>query len=349
MAGTTSSDSTALRWRWGIFAGGAILLLFLWSALSQLFGQIIFAICLAAAALPIAHIIERKFSRAVSTALSLGILLTVVLGFIGLFLPLLLSQFSLLMQQLPRLLSLLQAFWHQISQTEWIQGLHLEAAIPQNWLGQALGHLAQQLPGVISKIGAIVELISRAFLAPVLAFYFLRDRETFSYQLSLCIPAQYRKQALAALQEMRREAGGYIRGQLLISLSVAALTAAGLLLAGVPAWLALGILMGVCELVPYIGPIIGTIPIALFSLPLGMKTFLWGLGIAIGVQQIEGFFLSPHLMAGATGLHPVSIILLLSAGALLFGFMGMVIALPLFVCIRGAARAFYAHRPPPRL
>ena len=76
---------------------------------------------------------------------------------------------------------------------------------------------------------------------------------------------------------------------------------------------------------------------------------LRGLGVAIAVQQIEGFFLSPYLMSGAMGLHPVSVILLLSAGGLLWGLWGMMIALPLFVCLRGAARVFSAQRPQPQL
>ena len=102
--------------------------------------------------------------------------------------------------------------------------------------------------------------------------------------------------------------------------------------------------MGLCELIPYIGPFIGAVPIALFSWPMGLSTLLWALGVAIAVQQIEGYFLSPHLMAGATGLHPVYVLLLLSAGGLLWGVLGMVIALPLFVCVRGAARVLYETR-----
>ena len=64
----------------------------------------------------------------------------------------------------------------------------------------------------------------------------------------------------------------------------------------------------------------------------------------IAVQQIEGWFLSPHLMAGATGLHPVYVVLLLSAGGLLLGLTGMVIILPLFLCLRGAGRILYETR-----
>lgn len=137
---------------------------------------------------------------------------------------------------------------------------------------------------------------------------------------------------------MRREAGGYVRGQLLVALAVAVLTALGLMIVGIPAWLVLGIVMGLCELIPYVGPLIGGVPIAVFSLPLGMTTTLWALGVTILIQQIEGFFLSPFLMAGATGLHPVYVVLLLTAGGLLMGLPGMMIVLPAFLCVRGGIR-----------
>ena len=344
-----SSQGVSRPWRWGILGGGCILLIWLWPSLSRLFWQILFAAMLAGAALPISNIIEKNFPRAVSALFSIGILFVGGLGCLWLLLPHILAQFSLLIQQAPRLFSILQDYWGRLSHAEWIRSLGLNLESPEKWLRDAAIYLAESLPLILGKIGAVVDFISRAFLAPVLAYYFLRDREIFAYQLSLWIPARQRKRVLTALQEMRKEAGGYIRGQMLVSAAVGTLTALGLLIAGIPAWLVLGLLMGICELIPYAGPIIGIIPIAVFALPMGMKTLLWGLGVAIFVQQIEGTFLSPRLMAGATGLHPVAVILLLSAGGLLWGLWGMMIALPAFVCIRGAARVFYAQRPEPQL
>ena len=143
---------------------------------------------------------------------------------------------------------------------------------------------------------------------------------------------------------MRREAGGYIRGQMLVALAVAFLTAIGLMAVGVNAFMLLGLVMGVCELIPYIGPFIGGIPVVLFTLPLGLSKTLWALGVVIAVQQAEGMFIAPRLMSGATGLHPVYILLLLTAGGLLFGLPGLLLALPLFVCLRGLTRALRLSR-----
>ena len=209
--------------------------------------------------------------------------------------------------------------------------------------GRMRDHVAEAVgaivPKVLQRIASASGKLMQAFLAPVLAFYFLRDRELFCFQLSLLIPLQQRKKLLTALREMRREIAGYLRGQLLVSSAVGILTAIGLLIVGVPAWLLLGIVMGVCDLIPYVGPYLGGIPIVLFSLPQGLYTVLWAVVAVVAVQQAESMFLSPQLMSGVTGLHPAYVLLLLSAGGLLGGIAGMLLSLPLYVCARGAVRA----------
>ena len=344
MSSIPASRGLSQGWRWVLGAAALTLLAALWQPLSKLLWQIVFALLLTALALPIARALEKKMTRPLAALASVAVLVLGVLGLIGLLVPHIIAQFSLVIAQAPKLMAQVQLLWDKFAQQEWVETLGLDSGAPGQWIGKAAAWLGQNLPGLISGIGTAVDGVSRAFLAPLLAYYFLRDREAFSYRLSLWIPARHRRRVLAALQEMRREAGGYVRGQLLVALAVAVLTAAGLLIVGIPAWLVLGLLMGVCELIPYVGPIIGGIPIALFSLPMGLTTVLWALGVAIAVQQLEGYFLSPHLMAGATGLHPVYILLLLSAGGLLWGLMGMVIALPAFVCVRGAARVLYETR-----
>ena len=98
---------------------------------------------------------------------------------------------------------------------------------------------------------------------------------------------------LTAIQGMRRETAGYIREQLLISLAVGVLTAAGLFLVCLPAWLTLGILMGFCEFIPYVGPFLGAIPIALFALPRGSAALLWAMAHTVGDSSWKAFSCPP--------------------------------------------------------
>ena len=328
---TAKGISRRVRWGIGVFA--AVLMLWAWPSLRKLTGQLVFALILTAAALPVSRRLETRMNRQLAAASSVLFLMLCGIALAGLIAPNLISQVSLLIAQAPRLLKQARELWERWSNQESIRRLGL-SSIPEDWMNRITVWVGENLPNWIAGIGAGADAVSRAFLSPILAYYFVRDREMFSYQLSLWIPLRHRRRVLTALQEMRREAGGYVRGQSLVALAVALLTAVGLMIVGIPAWLVLGF-------IPYIGPMIGGVPILLFSLPMGVSTALWAVGVTVFVQQIEGYFLSPRLMAGATGLHPAAVILLLSAGGYLGGLAGMVAAVPAFVCLRGAARVLY--------
>ena len=186
--------------------------------------------------------------------------------------------------------------------------------------------------------------MSPVTLAPLLAFYLLRDRRRISANLTLLAPVKYRRAVVLAAREMRRETAGFLRGQLLLSGMVGLLTGLGLLLVGTPGWLVLGILMGIMELIPYIGPIIAGIPAVLLALSGGWSRALWTLAVLVGVQQLEGGFLSPRMLSGATKLSPLTVLLSISAGGVLGGTRGMLLALPVVVSLRGAARAWRAEK-----
>ena len=102
--------------------------------------------------------------------------------------------------------------------------------------------------------------------------------------------------------------------------------------------LLLGLLMGVMELVPYIGPVLAGIPAVLMALQSGWTQALWTLLVLWTVQQVEGSFLSPRLLSGATRLHPLTVLLAISAGGIFSGTLGMLLALPVVVSVRGAMR-----------
>ena len=143
---------------------------------------------------------------------------------------------------------------------------------------------------------------------------------------------------------MRREAGGYLRGQLLVSLAVGGFTGLGLLLCGVPSWLLLGFLMGLLELIPYVGPFLGGVLVALFAWPGGWSRMLWSLGVVVLVQQLEGGMLSPQLMSETTRLHPIVVLLCVMAGGAAGGIAGVLLAIPAVLCLRAALRVIQLKR-----
>lgn len=325
-----------LRWLPVVLA--PLILFALWRPLIVILRQIVLAVLLCAPVLPLTRALEKRMPRPLAAALSIAAL-ALALGVILLMLiPQLVYQVTLIIQNLPALSASLEGLLNRVRDAEWVQRSGLALDAPEKFLQNVGAWAAQQLPDALFVAGRVIDAASRALLAPVLAYYFLRDREMFLFRLSLLIPEKKRAATLRTLKAMRREAMYFVRGQLLVAAAVFLLTSLGLLLVGLPAWLALGLIMGFCELIPYVGPIIGAIPIALFSLPIGLDKCFWSLLVAFAVQQAEGMALSPRLMGGATGLHPAWVLLLLTFGGLVGGIAGLVLTLPIFLSLRAALR-----------
>ncbi len=328
--------------------GIALLLsvLILWRVLWALVGQVALGLLVMAAALPICRRLEKKLPRSIAASLSMLLVSGMAVAFVLLFVPLLWRQTGQLAAMLPDILNQLRAKLETVQ--EWLarQGIPVDENTQKMMMDKVQEVAGTLLPTLMGKAGSWVGSLSKLFLAPVIAFYFLRDREELAQRMSLWVPLKHRRKAVAMLREMRREISGFWRGQLMISGVIATLTSLGLLIVGVPAWLLLGLLMGVFEMVPYVGPILGAIPVFLLSLPLGWGRVAWALIVVVLVQQLEGGMISPYLMSGATRLHPVAVLLTISAGGLVGGVAGMLLAVPVVVSLRGGLRMLRRDNTP---
>lgn len=314
--------------------------------LLRLLFQVLLSVLLALCALPIAKMFEKRFPRSLSCLMSLLSLLLILSGLIALLIPPIFRQLRTAVELIPTLLAWGERLVTHLGENGLLSRLGIPLAdtvSAEKLLQSSAEKLAGVLPTLIRSIRNAADKLSSAFIAPVLGFYFLRDRELFSYQASMLIPLRHRSSMLEAVQDMRRETGAYLRSQVLVALCVGALTAAGLCFAGVPAWLVLGLTMGICEIIPYIGPIIAGIPIVLFGLSRGVNTMLWALAVTLTVQQLESMVIAPRMMAGATGLHPVHVLLLLAVGSMLFGIWGLLFSIPVFICLRSVLRTLLPH------
>ena len=312
--------------------------LILWQVLWALVIQIFLGLLVMAAALPICRRVEKKLPRSIAASLSMIVISGIAVAFVLVFVPLLWRQLGQLAAMLPDILNQLRMKLESAQQWLARQGVPMDEGTQKMMMDKVQEVAGTVLPTLMGKAGSWAGSLSKLFLAPVIAFYFLRDREELAQRMSLWVPLVYRRKAVSIFREMRREISGFWRGQLMISGAIATLTSLGLLIVGVPAWLLLGLLMGILEMVPYIGPILGAVPVFLFTLPLGLSRVAWAMAVVILVQQLEGGMISPYLMSGATRLHPVAVLLTISAGGLLGGVAGMLLAVPVVVSLRGGLR-----------
>ena len=330
----------AHRWRlilWG--AAGAVAAYCLRHVLRAIGMQVLAASTLMLLALPLCRHLEKRFSGGLSAALSLLALLLCAALFSLAVLPPAIRQVQQLIASLPALLENLRGYLQQA--TAWAEVRGIDLIFLKDGLLEKLSAAAGSLvTRAVSAATRLIGSLSKVLLSPLLAFYLLRDRRRIASALTLLLPVEHRARGVRAAREMRRETAAYLRGQLLLSLTVGGMTALGLLLTGTPGWLLLGLLMGVLELVPYVGPVIAGVPAVLLALQGGWMRALWTLAVLVVVQEVEGAVLSPRVVGEATALHPLAVLLLVSAGGMVAGALGMVLVIPLVVSIRGALRGW---------
>ncbi|MBQ2954702.1 MAG: AI-2E family transporter [Clostridia bacterium] len=327
-------------WRLPLLLGaGALGAFLLRRVLGALAVQLGVGALMMACALPLCRLLERRMKPG-AAALTALLMMAAALGLLLLvFLPPIIRQLRQLAVEAPVLLARLEAAWRSVA--AWLRERGVDLTPVQEDL---FGLVSRSAGGVVAALAGwlrrMLSGLGRLLLTPLLAFYLLRDRRRISAALTLLLPVSCRAQGVRAAREMRRETFCFLRGQLLLSLAVGGLTALALLMTGTPGWLMLGLLMGVMELVPYIGPIIAGIPAVLLAWQGGWSHALWTLLALLGVQQLEGAVLSPRLLGGATQLHPMAVLLLITAGGILMGPMGMMAILPAVVALRGALRGW---------
>ncbi len=324
--------------------GAALLVLLTWRLWWQVLAQLLCGVPLALAAFPLVLLLEKKLPPGLAAAVSLVALGACVLLVLVILLPALGRQGQQLLGLLPAISERMSSIVHKGESWLASNGLPVAHGLRQQLAVQGEVFLVKATPAVLTWAQQAAGNLSRWLLSPVFAFYYLRDRSIISgWSLSL-LPPDKRNMCQHLLLEMRKETFGYLRGQLMVSLAVGGLTAVGLLLCGIDAWLLLGVLMGILELIPYMGPLIGGAIVLLFSLQAGTGRMLWALAVVLLVQQLEGGWLAPKMMSDATKLHPVAVLAIMVAGSAAGGAVGMLLAVPLALCLRAVFRVAVLSR-----
>lgn len=331
-----SGSLLSRRWKLRIVglitAGAALLWAREWIVLAA--EQLLLGMVTALAALPVMKRLERRFPAGLSASLSLLLPGAALAGGMMLLLPPLVRQGREWFSLLPSLAA--QAGEAARRGQAWLSrsGLPSQGLLTAR-LQDLIGAAA---PAVMGWLRDTAGGVGKWMLAPLLAFYFLRDRRRIGQWLVTLLPVERREGTVRMLCEMRREVAGYLRGQLLICAAVGAMTGVGLLLCGVPSWMFLGLLIGFLELIPFVGPLVGGVLAALFALPMGWGRALWAAGVVAAVQQLDSSILSPKLISETTRLHPAAVVLLIAVGGAAAGITGILLSVPLALCIRAMLR-----------
>lgn len=207
------------------------------------------------------------------------------------------------------------------------------------------------LLGVGKSGGVLAAAVLSFFLIPILTFYMLRDWDSFMAHLGALVPRSQRDTVIQLARETDSVLSAFLRGQVLVMLALAIIYSLGLSIVGLKFAIAIGVVAGLVSFVPYLGFLFG---IGLAGLTVALEPEpLWHLAGVVATftiaQIIEGTVLTPKLVGDRIGLHPVIVIFAIVAGGQLFGFFGILLALPaaavLSVLIRFAYHRYLKEHP----
>lgn len=231
----------------------------------------------------------------------------------------------------------------------WLDPERLMDWVREHW--QQAGGIASATLGYVSRSGfAMLAWVANIVLLPILAFFFLRDWDVMVERVAALVPRKHEATVARLARESSAMLGGFLRGQFLVMLILGVLYAVGLSIVGLELGVLIGIIAGLLTFIPYLGPaslalLGGTAALVQY----GDWKHLVGVGIVFTVGQvIESYWLTPKLVGDRIGLHPVAVIFAVLAGGQLFGFLGMLLALPVAavanVLLRFAVEHYRASR-----
>lgn len=337
----TPAEIAARRQRLLLILGTIAALLFALHLFSSILLPFVLAALTAYLLDPIADRLEAVgVPRGLAAILLVVALLALIIAFLLLFYPLILAQISILISLIPQYIRLLSDLIQQSL-------LWLEENLGPEFVDQRLRQLALNqvntmigwLTGAIaSVVGGGVQLINVLTLivvTPIVAFYLLRDWPKIIARLDSWVPRRYAPTVREIAAEIDRILSAWVRGQALVCLILALFYATALTAAGLQLGLIVGLTAGILSFIPYVGTLTG------FVVGIGMAAAQFGTwsgvltiaAIFVFGNVVEGYVLYPRLLGERVELHAVWVIFALFAGGAVFGFLGVLLAVPIAAAI----------------
>jgi predicted PurR-regulated permease PerM len=288
----------------------------------------------------------RRMARSLSILISYLLLVAVLVGFVALVVP-------IVIRESQQLWAARESIWDQV--TQWAEDLvaQYELLPPrvQVQIDDALQDLSayvtqilrQGVQGTVVAVTYTFAIVLAITIIPFWAYFLLLDYGKLRDSMYRTLPSGLRADVRSIGRLIDRTIGGYLRGELVLMVVVGVMQFVGMSLIGVPYALVLGVIAGVLEVVPSIGPTVAAIPAILVALTISPWLALLAAGVARLVQMVENSFIVPRVLGESVGLHPVVMMVMLVVGAEVAGLPGLILAPILTAVLRDVYR-YLAHR-----
>jgi len=300
------------------------------SNLSQIFALFFFTIAIVYILNPMVDFLKNRGVPCLAAVVITYLVLLLVISLVLVYLiPIIVNQGTLFIKKFPGYLK---------TEIEFVKGWRgrlIELRVPPTaieLLEQTVDQMREGGLALLSSVPGftlnIFSIVFYSILGPVLAFYLLKDLDKIRQTIIELIPLRYRDDSLDILQKVDLALSGFLRGQFLVALAVGILATISFTIIGIDFSVVLGIIVGVLNIIPYFGPIVGGLIAAIVAFFKAPILVLWVLLAMVLVNIADATLLSPSIMSQQVNLHPVLIAFSLLIGGTLMGLMGVLIAIP---------------------
>jgi predicted PurR-regulated permease PerM len=316
---------------------GLVVLFYVLSKLKWLFIYFSFALMLAYFFDPLyRYLIHKKVPKVLAIIFVFGIIITLLILIIFFLIPSVINQLNILYKEIPNFIenyqNLILSIKPQLS--KFINPADVEILLKENLSELQKGILGFSQSIIIYLSNIVSSITFGIVIIPLILFYLMRDIVIFKENLYIFVSKKNKKQFKEVLEEIDNIVSGFIRGRIIVCFIVGTLIGIGLYFLNLEFALIIGIVSGVFNFIPYLGPIVGVILALIFALGNSWWTLLMIVILFVLVNQLEAIYLNPNILGKGLGLHPLTVILSILICGQLLGILGVLVAVPLVAILK---------------
>lgn len=316
---------------------GLVILFYVLSKLQLLFVYFSIALMLAYFFEPLyRYLIQKKIPRVFAIIVIFGIIITLLILSIFFLIPSVINQLNTLYKEIPNFIENYQNIILSIKPqlSKFINPADVEILLKEN-LSELQRNVLGFSQSVIIYLSNIVSTITFGIvIVPLILFYLMRDMFKFKENLYSYVSKENKKEFREVLEEVDHIVSGFIRGRIIVCFIVGILIGIGLYFLNLKFALIIGIVSGIFNFIPYLGPIVGVVLTFIFALGSPWWTLLMIVALFILVNQLEAVYLNPNILGKGLGLHPLTVILSMLICGQLLGILGVLVAVPLVAILK---------------
>lgn len=278
-----------------------------------------------------------KISRTWAVVIVFVLFLSLIIGGISSFFPSLIEQVSQMIGNLPDIAKRLQTAIPKMLDHSWLKRIDFTPYV-KNINGQIGKYAEQFLAGMTVSIGNVIAAVTNitvmVITVPIILFYMLKDGYKLIPTVSKIVPKRNRENVVTLFDSMSDTLSSYISGQVIECLFVGTFTVIGYMIIGQPYALLLGVIAGICNIIPYVGPYFGIFPSLLVAIAQSPAKVISVIIVVLIVQQVDGNFIYPNVIGKSLQIHPLTIIILLLVAGKIVGILGMILAVPTYAIVK---------------